>query len=283
MAFDVYIRKSVENGKVIFPEKFVLNDDEILTVGNEKKKSIESLKRQMDTWLFSGQYQNDPVDLETVEFKPIWFKTFKMDEETVNKLRDCPSLMSVDPAFRLKQTNDYSGICVTRTSTENHVYVMEAIKKKMNPKNLVDEIFRLYTIYKPYRVLVETVAAQILLVNLLQEEMLKRNQFFTIQEVKPSTNETKAARIRGLIPHYANGRIFHREGMKELENELTEFPRSTHDDISDCLSYMIPYWKGVSVSKPQQEAPYGSLNWWKKQMPVNNRIGSLFRDFQRAR
>lgn len=254
-------------------------DLETLQAGWEHKKSVESLKRQLDSWLFSGQYLNDPIDVDTVEFKPTWFQVFQMTEELAQKLRRCASLMSVDPAFRLKQTNDNSGICITKTTPENYVYILEAIKKKLNPKSLVDEIFRLYDIYKPYKVLVETVAAQIVLIPLLQAEMQKRNVYFQIEEVKPSTDQTKAARIRGLVPRYANGQIFHASHLKDLEQELLEFPRGTHDDIIDALSYQVPFWKGIQSTAQIDDAPYMSFNWWKKKIPGNQtRIGGLFAD-----
>lgn len=282
--FDVYIRKVIEDGKPIFPSEFCLTDEETTQEGWEHKKSVESLKRQLDNWLFSGQYLNDPVDIDTVEFKPHWFKQFVMDEALSRKLDKAAALMSVDPAFRLKQTNDFSGICVTKTTEDNLVYVLEAAKKKLNPKSLVDEIFRLFQIYKPYKIQVETVSAQIVLIPLLQDEMHKRNVYFTIEEVKPSTDQTKAARIRGLVPHYANGRIFHAPGLKDLENELLEFPRGSHDDIIDALSYQAPLWRGYVTAPAKDEAPYMSLNWWKKQhRPRMTRIGGMFADLMPAR
>lgn len=273
------MRKVLENGKPIFPSEFCLTDLETEQPGWEHKKSVESLKRQLDNWLFSGQYLNDPIDVDTVEFKPHWFKPFMMDEALGHKLSRSAALMSVDPAFRLKQTNDNSGICITKTSDENFVYVLEAMKKKLNPKDLVDEIFRLYDIYKPYKVLVETVSAQIVLIPLLQSEMQKRNVYFQIEEVRPSTDQTKAARIRGLVPRYANGQIFHAPHLKDLEQELLEFPRGTHDDIIDSLSYQVPFWRGVTNNPHHDEAPYMSMNWWKKRIPSGQtRIGGMFAD-----
>lgn len=247
--------------------------------GWDHKKSVESLKRQLDNWLFSGQYLNDPIDIDTVEFKPTWFKSFTMTDELAKKLSKSAALMSVDPAFRLKQTNDSSGLVVTKTTEDNLVYILEAVKKKVNPQGLIEEIFRLYDAYKPYKVLIETVAAQIVLIPLLQSEMQRRNVYFQIEEVKPSTNETKAARIRSLVPHYANGRIFHAQHLKNLEQELLEFPRGTHDDIIDALSYQSTYWKGVYVAEKTDMAPEGSLNWWKKRSrPQLTRMGGMFAD-----
>lgn len=222
---------------------------------------------------------NDPVDSEAVEFKPAWFKNFQMDDLLAMKLSKVGALLSVDPAFRLRQTNDFSGLVVTKTTEENFVYVLEAKKKKVNPKGLVDEVFNLIDIYSPWKVLVETTAAQIILIDLLKDEMMKRNKFFIVEEVKSSTLETKAMRIRGLIPHYANGRVFHAPGLKDLENELIEFPRGVHDDICDALSHQIHFWKGVMQAPAQPQFPTNSWGWWKKQQPNRlTRVGRMFED-----
>lgn len=289
MPFDVYLRKACESGKVIFPTKFCLQDSEVesnLQLLKRDVRSLESLKREKDAFEFAGQYMNDPVDVDSVEFKPDWFRVFDMTDELVHTLAGARTIISVDPAFRLKQTNDFSGIVVTKTTVDNFVYIMEAEQKKVNAAGLIEEIFRLVEIYKPLKVLIETVSAQVLLLDLLRDEMRKRDKFFNIEEVKTSTTETKAMKIRGLVPNYANGRIYHRRGLKELENQLLEFPRGTHDDIIDSLSMQIPSWKKALLSIAREsESPYGSLNWWKKQTGTRQftRIGSMFRDLVPAR
>lgn len=281
MPFDVYLRKASEYGKVIFPSKFCLTDAEVATIKalGRDVRSLQSLKREKDIWEYSGQYLNDPVDADAVEFKPAWFQTFIMDESMSKRFEKSRTILSLDPAFRLKQTNDFSGLVVTKTTTENFVYILEALKLKLNAHGLVERVFKLVDIYKPDKVLVETVSAQILLLDLLKNEMRKQNKFFTIEEVKPSTTETKAMRIRGLIPHYANGRVFHANGLKDLESELIEFPRGVHDDMIDALSYQVPFWRGVMSARPKMEDPYFSLNWFKKQRKSNYTvIGGMFKD-----
>lgn len=245
------------------------------------RKSLESLLRQKSVWEFSGQYMNDPVDADAVEFKQNWFQTFKMDDVLASKLNKVGAILSVDPAFRLKQSNDFSGLVVTKTTEDNLVYVLEAKHCKVNPKGLVDEIFNLVEVYAPWKVLVETTAAQIILIDLLRSEMIVKNKFFIVEEVKSSTMDTKAIRIRGLIPQYANHRIFHAPNLRDLENELIEFPRGTHDDVVDALSHQVPYWKSMAPSPTKAEYPEGSWGYWKKNhmRPRNMTvIGRVFGD-----
>jgi len=283
--YDILIRKVIEKGQVIFPEAFCLTEAERVQAAEEGKKleSIERLKSSTKGKFF-GQYLNDPMDDALLEFKRDWFQKFNIQPGTLlaNEFPLAPVMISLDPAFRLRQSNDDSGIVVTKTLSDNNVYILEAKGLKLNPQMLVEEIFRLVDKYVLVdKVLVETVTSQIMLMDLMQAEMRRRGKFFVVQEVKPDTNETKVARIRGLIPHYSNRRIFHAPGMFQLEEQLMEFPRGAHDDIIDALSYQVKFWRPFSFTEKNKDYPEGSMGWWKKKAEKKPTvIGKLFRDIR---
>lgn len=283
--FDCIIRKVVEDGKVIFPEAFVLTEEERIQAlaENRKVESVERLK-QTNANKFYSQYNNDPLDEERLEFKRVWFKQFDLTPELSAKLQDIPVVISIDPAFRLNQYNDFTGLVVTKTDNDNNVYVLEAKALKVNPDHLIRTIFDTVDKYfKVKKLLVETVTSQIMLLNLLQAEMKKRNQFFVIEEVKPENNERKVVHIRALIPHYANGRIFHAPGLFQLEEQLLEFPSGSHDDIIDALAYQIPHWHPGTDARPSKEIPEGSWAYWHKKIKKKPmRLGQLFGDLRRG-
>lgn len=283
--FDVYIRKVIENGKPIFPEAFCLTEAERMSiVDKDPRAKIESIERLKSTnrEKFYGQYLNDPLDEEMVEFKRAWFHQFTPSPELAQRLAQVPALISIDPAFRLKQYADFTGIAVTKVLSDNNVYVLEAKGIKVTPKGLVDEIFQLAKLYGPNpKILVETVTSQIMLMDLLNDEMRKRNEFFLIEEVKPESNETKTIRIRSLLPHYANGRIFHAPHLQSLEEQLVEFPKNDHDDIIDALAYQVRYWKAPFETHPVEHAPHNSWSYWHKKIRKPMVMGKLFNDFRR--
>ncbi len=284
--WDCIIRKVVENGQVIFPEAFCLTEAERLEKleKGEKVESVERLKASNATKFFS-QYNNDPLDEERLEFKRHWFKKYEWTPELAAKLQSIPVVISVDPAFRLHQYNDFTGLVVTKTDLDNNVYVIEAKQLKVNPDDLVKAIFDCVEKYGNVKnLLLETVTSQIMLLNLLQAEMKRRNKFFSVTEVKPANNENKTVHIRSLIPHYANGRIFHAPGLSILEEQLMEFPKGGHDDIIDALAYQVPFWHPGSEAKTVQEIPHGSYAWWKKKVHKPFRLGEkLFEDLKRPR
>lgn len=279
----------VEDGKTIFPEAFCLTEKERLEgLAKEPKQLLESLERLKSSTRnkFYGQYLNDPLDDSLLEFKRDWFQEIKIDAGTplAGELVSAPCLISIDPAFKQKQASDFTGVCVTKTLSDNNVYVLEARGLKLNPKGLVDYIMALVDRYgNVKKVLIETVVSQIMLMDLLQNEMKARNKFFVIEEVKPENNENKSVRIRNLIPQYANRRIFHAPGCYELEEQLIEFPRGAHDDIIDSLSYQVKHWQAFNKEVTGQTVPEGSYAWWKGKGYSSRPtvIGKLFRDFRR--
>ncbi len=283
--YDVLIRKVVEHGVPIFPEAICITEVERIAGAERglKQESLERLKSSNQS-KFYGQYLNDPMDDSLLEFKRDWFQKFDLVPGTqlANEFPVAPVLISIDPAFRMRQSNDDSGIVVTKTLSDNNVYILEAKGIKANPQMLVEEIFRLVDKYVHVdKILLETVTSQIMLMDLLQAEMRKRGKFFNIQEVKPDSNETKAARIRGLIPHYSNRRIYHMGSMYALEEQLIEFPRGQHDDIIDALAYQVKFWRPFNLQEAHLTAPHGSYEWWKKQSTKRPTvIGKLFRDIR---
>lgn len=277
MGFDAYVRRIEENGEIIFPHKYVRTEAEAQLIRSINKdlppekqrhvKSLESIKNSMTSYQYSCQHLNDPVDDDTIEFKRNWIRRYNpQDDEIISRLKNAKqSILSVDPAFRLKETHDFSGLVVTKTTEDNYVYVLEALALKVTPDKLIDKIFELATIYEVSTVKIETVQAQILLADLVKKRAFKENAKFILDEYHPGTRETKAARIRGLIPHYANGRIIHAPGLSDLEQQLTQFPRGKHDDMIDALSAQVSDWTGVKTYE-NKPVKYHSGKWWKQRL-----------------
>jgi len=280
MSLSVYIRKAVENGKVIFPGKYCAHCTD--HKNQEKLKCLECLRKSKSAHSFTSQYMNDPIDADSVEFKQEWVQRFSFTPDLTTQLTNTPSIMSIDPAVGQSTVNDYTGIAITKILPGNMIYVMEAMQKRMSPPQLIDEVFTLRKTYNISKILLETTSSQLVFVSAFKQEMIKRKDFFTIEEVGRSTKETKAMRIRGMLPFYANGLIKHRQGLIDLEYQLIQFPRNTHDDIIDALAHQVPFWRSGELSKARVDSsPHGSLNWWKKQTPKHkqsDRINKLFGD-----
>jgi phage terminase large subunit-like protein len=259
VSFDCYIRAVIENGKLIFPQDFCLTHD---NPADKDKKALDEIQAQLGPYLWAGNYYNNPVADDLVEFRQDWFLKFDY-EKIANELKQSKTIMSIDPATRLKQTNDPTAFVITKVSQDGFVRVMHAEAKKLRPNEMIDEAFRLHAIWKPDVVQIETVSAQILWIDLFQQRMKKDKVLMRLEQYDPGTTETKAAKIRKLIPYYARGQVSHAPGLLELESQLLEFPRNAHDDLIDALQAQIPFWTGTTTSS-KVPSIRGTEEWWDK-------------------
>ena len=73
----------------------------------------------------------------------------------------------------------------------------------------------------------------------LNVEMAKKNIFPNVVPLKHG-GVNKEVRIKGLLPRYDRGHIYHITGLcKDLERELLRFPSSAHDDVMDATAYQV--------------------------------------------
>ena len=191
----------------------------------------------------------------------------------------------MDPATKNKETNDPTGIIIAKVTEDGCVYIVDARDRRLLPNELITEIFSLVDIYSPDIVTFEVVSAEILWEDLFQQEMKIRNKHFRFEKHEPGTKDTKPAKIRKLIPYYARGQVYHKQGLTELERQLREFPRNAHDDLIDSLQAQIPYWKGKVVVQHKKLEKY-SVMWW-DELRRRNKGGSgtaeekLFDEFKK--
>lgn len=255
--FDCYIRAVVEQDCLLFPEDFCFTKT---TPEDQDKKALDEIQAMLGPYLYAGNYYNNPVSDDLVEFKEEWFHNY-VYEEVKEKLKTAKCIISVDPATKNKESNDPTGIIITKVDQDGYVYIIEAKAKKLLPNQLIDEIFNLVEIYTPDVVTFEMVSSEILWEPLFQQEMKIRNKHFRFEKHEPGTKESKPIKIRKLIPHYARGQILHKPGLVELEKQLREFPRNGHDDLIDALQAQIIYWKGTTTTQITKIEKY-SQKWW---------------------
>lgn len=212
-----------KKGEALWPERFPVS-------------LLDAVKKK-DPTLFYCMYQQNPVNEENAEFKKDWFRYFR-DDECPGNLR---IFTTVDPAISKKASADDSCVMTVGVTPDNVKFILEYTNAKLNPSELIEEIFRHYVKYNPVQVGIETVAYQEALSHFLKIEMKKRNVFMRIEEIR--TKEDKESKIRGLIPHYQNGVIYHRAGFCDtLEQQLLRFPKSAHDDVMDSLAMQLQLW-----------------------------------------
>lgn len=211
-----------KTGEVLWPERFSL-------------ENLMETRDELGPYEFSALYQQEPIGSELQEFKRDWFKY--ESEHEVSKL-NTRCYISVDTAVSAKESADYTGITINRVSRENKWYIISR-HYRLNPTELIDLLFQLHAQYKPEKIGIEETSFTQAIRPFLDAEMRKRGKRLPIVELKHGGMK-KEIRIRGLIPLYESGQIFHMDDeCLNLEKELLAFPQSKFDDETDALAYQL--------------------------------------------
>jgi predicted phage terminase large subunit-like protein len=214
--WSIIYAKAEENGNYFFPER--LNE-----------KFLFEAKKTMGSMLYANQYLNEVFPEEDRKFRKEWFLYYDQGPELKN------TFVFIDPAISKKKTSDYTGIVVIEADHLGEWYVRLARRAKLDPTEIIDLIFDLNEQFRPKMIGVETVAYQEAILYFLGEEMRKRKVTIPVTGVKRG-RDSKEMRILALQPRFEWGRIKLARGLEDLETELLQFPRGSHDDIADALA-----------------------------------------------
>ena len=219
-----------DNGEVLmrdrlWPEKF-------------SYKELADRYREQGPYHFSAQYLLNPVPAEDANFKRQWFQYSEVEDW---RGRWLSTYMTIDPAISTEKEADFTAVVITWVDPQGDIFVRHTERVKVKPNELIDLIFTLSEQYHPKAIGLEVVSFQKTLQYAIKEEMGRRSRYLPLVELK-TQDRSKAERIQALQPLYANGKIFHNKGDKNLEtmeSELLRFPRSLHDDLADALAMQL--------------------------------------------
>lgn len=209
-----------EDGSPLWPERFT-------------PEIIEGIKKKQGSYIFACQYLNNPVDDETAKFKISNFLYYHEPDLVGKRLR---TTMTIDRAYSLAKTADFTGIVIRSIDDQGNWYVRYAKRHKESEGELINNIFALKNLFKVDKVGVEQKAFTYTLEPSLRAEMRRRGDFFSVVELK--AHGSKEQRIESLVPMFESHSVFflHNE-CNDLEDELLRFPRAEHDDLADALAY----------------------------------------------
>ncbi len=196
-------------------------------------KSLEMLKKSYGIDNFECQYQQNPNSDLTREFHNQWFQYYK---EIPSGWR---TFMAVDPAFTKKKYSDYSCIMTIKV-IDDRIYILDYIADKFDPSELIHAMVTQYKKWNPEKVGIEAVQAQTIIIPTFKNTLNKQGIYPFVEDIR--NTDDKEGRIRGLIPHFRDMRMYIRTGIEQkdsLENQLLKFPRGAHDDIPDALAMGI--------------------------------------------
>ena len=189
---------------------------------------------------FAALYQQRPAPLEGALFRRDW----------IGRNR-CPRAgyriaMGVDLALSLKTGADYTAIVVVARDEFGKIYVLDAVRDRVDFPTALSLIRLMADKWKPARIAIEQVAYQAVVV----QELL-RSTTLPIKGVTPDRD--KLTRAQPIALRYEQGQVHHHDLPSWFEDELLSFPNAEHDDSVDALVYA--YQAVMSMTSSAAIAP----------------------------
>lgn len=246
-----FVRAARHEGRLTFPE---LLDD----------ATLAALREEYQEYMYSCLYMSNPRDVANQDFniQDLKFWRWSTDESRVilydrqgeiEEVWDADKLdvtVTVDLAIAESVNSDFNAIVTCGTTPSGRALVLDTFTRRCSVFELMEELFRLKERYTPRVFGIESVAYQRVLKYFIRAECERRNTYMNIVDIPslPSKrsvgNNSKPARIRGLQPVVATGRLYVLPTQHQLRDELSDFPLGEHDDTIDALSMQLRVWRG---------------------------------------
>lgn len=256
-------------------------DGELLAPERFPRDAVEKLKRDMDKWAWSGQYQQRPAPRGGGIFPyngwEYWRKSVSvLYGRNENQFPDLNYIVgSLDPAFGEKQENDYSGFtiwgCFLNRKQVQQVILMQFWQLRLTLADLVERVIKDCRKMKVDRLLIEGKASGI---SVIQEiRRMTKDESFAVQQINPGMTD-KLARANSLSHLFGQeqangeflpgvvwvpcetqrgGQAWPRTWAEPLMAQMSSFPKGKYDDGVDSATQALKYLRDLGLLKKQIE------------------------------
>lgn len=211
-----------------------------------KPETLRQKRISQGPYTFGTQMLLNPKGTNTQAFNDQWLR-FTASEPSSYGMN---VYLLVDPANAKRVTSDYSTFWVIGLGPDKNYVALDVVRDRLNLTERTKTLFDLHRLWKPMSVGYEQYGMQADIQH-IKAEQERLNYRFEITELGGST--PKLDRIRRLIPHFEQGRIYLRrsktytdyEGQTRnlieifIEEEYKAFPVMSHDDMLDCLARIV--------------------------------------------
>jgi predicted phage terminase large subunit-like protein len=264
--------KSIIERNVTIPRVYSATDDGTSN-GNSiflKQEDLDEKRNSMGLYTFSSQMLLNPIADSNKVFKQDWLMfRDKNDHEGMNLY------IVVDPANSKKKNSDYTIMLVIGLGPDNHYYLIDAVRDRLNLEERSNMLFALHRQYRPLDVGYESYGIQADLQH-FQEKMAHENYYFSITPLGGKVK--KEERIEWLQAVFMNKRfIFPSSIMKAnyegvvkniiqdfLMEEYYAFPLAKYDDMLDAMARILD--ADFNVVWPRQYEEHPNKDRYQKSM-----------------
>ena len=222
-------------GKIVIYKR---KKGELLHPEREGEKVVNSYRNSMSPFVFSAQYQQNPIPIGSGMIKQEWVTTYQ-ELPKLSKI-----ILSWDTASKTTETNAYSACVVIGVGKDQKYYLLEVFRGRLDFPSLTRKVKELSDKYEGNMsgkiiTLVENASSGISLCQTLKGKITNlipvsckssKEQRFDIVALKTEQGEL-------LFPGQ------YEPWFKSFEDEFLTFPRSLFKDQCDALSQAIGYFE----------------------------------------
>jgi len=198
------------------------------------------------------------------------FKSSKIVYEDVVLTSNAMVYANTDLAVSQKNSADRS-VCIVIAFDEGRWKLIDIYSGRVNPTEFMDHLFMVQKKYEPLGIGLETVGYQQAFAHHLEQEMMSRNEYIVVEELKDNLHIAKSTRIYGLTSVINTGnlvidnKLLDNPSLERLLNQVEmsvrEGVKSAHDDEIDCLAGFtqlspIEVYQSRNVDKPLVALPH---------------------------
>lgn len=220
------------------------------TVLNKNRISLEKSleqKQEFGTYVWNGQYQQDPCPIEGGVIKEDWLNYYGSLSRSLTPIQ---LFISWDTANKTGDDNAYSAYCIIMLTHDFKFYIMNVGRERLEAPQLFEKIVNIYNElkydckwYGLVKLLIEDQASGTYMIQLLKQAFDRHNCPFKVEGVRPTTD--KVSRLKEISTLIQRGNIlFPREEKiwwSEFKKELLGFPNSKFKDQVDAFTQCINF------------------------------------------
>lgn len=238
----VYIERENPNRKEDAIQFYDDNEEELLRGCAVLWGEVQPiLKLMMWKWdngskAFNTEYQNNPIDEESMIFNPDTFTYWSVLD--INP-KDYLITMGVDFAFG-REKGDFSAITIVARHKENGIiYIADSYLERLPVDEFFEVVVEKVNEWQPDFIAADANAAQEFLAQKLQERLVKEN-YPAMSRLKHIKNRTKKElRIEAMKPDIENGTIRFNKSHAKLLEQFERYGQKWHDDGPDSMQMAI--------------------------------------------
>ena len=232
--------------------------------------------KYLDKTQFYAQYYNNPNDPGNEAISSTLFQYYNPD--FLKKLegkwhyngRPLNVFASIDFAFSLRESADYTALVVIGVDWDGNIYVLDIQRRRTNKtKDYYDMVYNAHMKWGFKKVRAEVTAAQEVIAERIKDDIRSDGLALSVDKFRPvRTMGSKEERIQNtLLPYYDNNSVWHFEGglCETLEQELIQH-NPPNDDIKDALHAAVGIMRVPMKSTTQRQ---------KSNVVYNTRFGGV--------